>query len=367
MLNFVKIIPALVFILAVYASAANVEKVDDTIYYEENITFSQKEWEFGLAPAMIFEGREGDYLTDEIFGVGFHIGYRFADHWLAIFDFDYMNDAITYQNRPASVTIRDHILGVMYEFRPYNTRWTPYVTLAYDYRMISVVPDRDNSCIAGGGGLKYRATPQFMVNFDIKARYNLDIDEKGLILYLGANFMVDDEEVERNRAKQYVVQNAYQPVAPSTEITVINECCDNDQDGDGVIDKYDECPNTPKGTKVDQHGCPLMLSLMIHFDTAKAIIKKDSMPKVNEFAAFMESHPQYKVLIVGHTDNRSVIVDNQKLSEERALAVKKALIAAGVAEERITTAGMGPARPIAGNDTPEGRALNRRIEANLYR
>lgn len=367
MLYIVKNITLLVLMLSAVASAATVEKVDDTIYYEENITFSQKDWEFGLAPAMIFEGREGDYLTDEIFGVGFHIGYRFADHWLAFFDFDYMNDDIQYNGNPTTVSIRDQILGVAYELKPYNTRWTPYATLGYDYRMISVVPGRDNSCITIGAGLKYRVSYHFMVNLDMKGRWNLDIDEKGLIFYLGANFMVDSDETEKARAKQYIVQNAYQPVAPTTEITVVNECCDNDQDKDGVLDKYDECPNTPEGTQVDKYGCPMVMNLHINFDKDKWKIKEEYMPKMDQYAEWMLSHPAYNAVIVGHTDSHVGRIDNQTLSDNRAKAVKEALVARGVAEERITTSGMGPARPVATNKTEEGRALNRRIEAHLYR
>lgn len=334
---------------------------DETINYEENVTFSQKEWEFGLAPVMIFEGHEGDYLTDEIFGVGFHVGYRFADHWLGIFDYDYLNDSITYKGLNTNVSIRDHILGVAYELRPYNTRWNPYVTLGYDYRMISVVSGRDNNCITVGGGLKYRASYNFMVNLDLKARYNLDINEKGVILYLGVNFMVDKEGVEEARLK--TISPA---VAPAT-ITVINTCCNEDQDQDGVLDRYDECPNTPIGIKVDKYGCPRLQNLMIHFDVASANIKKDSMPKIDKFAHFMRRHPEYKVMIIGHTDDRKIAIGNQRLSEERAFAVKKALIADGIAEDRIMTAGKGASQPIADNNTSEGRAQNRRIEAYLYR
>jgi len=363
------LIPAFIFLLlfSTYSAAATVQKVDDTILYEDNITFSQKTWEFGLAAAMIFEGHENDYLQDEIFGVGFHIGYRFADHWLVIFDFDYMNDSVTYKGLPTTVSIRDHILGVAYDFRPYNTRWTPYLTLGYDYRMISTVPDRDNNCITGGGGLKYRAAANFMLNFDLKARWNLDIDEKGLIAYLGANFLVDSEEIERNRAMQYIVQTPYQQVAPTTEITVINECCDNDQDRDGVVDKYDECPNTPAGTTVDKYGCPVIVNLHVNFDKDKWKIKDEYMPKMDEYAKWMLSHPAYNAVIVGHTDSHVGKIDNQRLSDNRARAVKDALVARGVAEERISTSGMGASRPVANNGTEEGRALNRRIEAHLYR
>jgi outer membrane protein OmpA-like peptidoglycan-associated protein len=68
------------------------------------------------------------------------------------------------------------------------------------------------------------------------------------------------------------------------------------------------------------------------------------------------------VLIEGHTDNDGTLAYNKTLSQARAEAVARALIARGVPAERLTTKGMAYLRPIASNDTPQGRAMNRRVE-----
>ena len=70
--------------------------------------------------------------------------------------------------------------------------------------------------------------------------------------------------------------------------------------------------------------------------------------------------------ISGHTDNQGDPDDNRELSEARALAVVEWLVDAGIAPERLTAAGFGDTRPIAPNETADGRAQNRRIEFRLY-
>jgi len=86
---------------------------------------------------------------------------------------------------------------------------------------------------------------------------------------------------------------------------------------------------------------------------------------VENFAEYLKSHQGTHVLIVGHTDSIGTRRYNQILSEKRAEEVKKTLIALGVSPNRLEAEGRGEDEPIATNATPEGRALNRRIEAKL--
>jgi len=79
-------------------------------------------------------------------------------------------------------------------------------------------------------------------------------------------------------------------------------------------------------------------------------------------AEVLRRYPKTRVEIVGHTDSRGTSAENEKLSERRARAVRDVLVRAGVDPTRITTRGAGETRPVATNDTLEGRALNRRVE-----
>lgn len=100
----------------------------------------------------------------------------------------------------------------------------------------------------------------------------------------------------------------------------------------------------------------------IKFDVAKATLKPESMGTINYVVKMMQDHPELKFSVEGHTDSDGDDVSNQKLSEARAKAVVDAMIKAGISANRLTNKGHGESQPMTGNDTPEGKAQNRRVE-----
>jgi len=76
----------------------------------------------------------------------------------------------------------------------------------------------------------------------------------------------------------------------------------------------------------------------------------------------LKAWPEVQVEIAGHTDSTNTKAHNQKLSERRAASVKSYLVGRGVAAGRMTAKGYGESRPVADNNTEEGRAINRRVE-----
>jgi outer membrane protein OmpA-like peptidoglycan-associated protein len=99
----------------------------------------------------------------------------------------------------------------------------------------------------------------------------------------------------------------------------------------------------------------------IHFDFDKATIRNDSKGLLGEIAMAMNNNPLWTLQITGHTDSIGEANYNQKLSQQRANAIKSALVQRGVSAERLTTAGAGPSDPVASNKTLQGRAENRRV------
>ncbi len=143
---------------------------------------------------------------------------------------------------------------------------------------------------------------------------------------------------------------------------------DGDDDGDGVLNSKDKCPGTPKDLAVDANGCPIPLTvtLKVFFDFDKADIKPQYHKELADFANFMKQYPGVKVEIDGHTDSMGSDAYNQKLSQRRAEAVRQYLVDKfGMNPALLKAVGFGESRPIASNDTEEGRAKNRRIEAVL--
>lgn len=98
------------------------------------------------------------------------------------------------------------------------------------------------------------------------------------------------------------------------------------------------------------------------FETGKADLMPGAMNTINRLAQFMRQYSDKKLQIEGHTDSIGSVSFNLRLSEDRANAVRTALLAEGVSNSRMETIGFGMGRPVATNATAEGRQRNRRVE-----
>jgi len=153
----------------------------------------------------------------------------------------------------------------------------------------------------------------------------------------------------------------------------LDGCPDTDNDGDGVLDLADGCPNdaeTFNGYK-DQDGCPdekpreIKKSLVlegVHFRVGSADLLDESFSVLDGVFNSLESFPNVRVEIRGHTDNVGSARANKLLSRERARSVKSYLLNRGISPARVQVKGMGESKPIASNRSAEGRRKNRRIE-----
>lgn len=104
---------------------------------------------------------------------------------------------------------------------------------------------------------------------------------------------------------------------------------------------------------------------IIEFDSGKATLTASGRTILDQMAAAMLKLQGRKVEVIGHTDNQGLKASNQNLSQARAEAVVTYLADKGVSAEMLTASGQGSDRPIASNDTPDGRARNRRIEFRI--
>ena len=146
-----------------------------------------------------------------------------------------------------------------------------------------------------------------------------------------------------------------------------------DTDGDTVADPDDLCPSV-KGP-VDRKGCPPPPKEIkeqfsgsiegILFETGSAELKAESQKTIDEAAAVLIKYGDLSLTVEGHTDSVGKAEPNKTLSQDRADAVKAALVAKGVQGDRITATGFGEEKPVASNRTKKGRAQNRRIEFSI--
>lgn len=247
-------------------------------------------------------------------------------------------------------------------------------------------PDDKEDMMTLGVGLKYKVTPAFSVNADIRGLHDFDNDDTDYAAGLGVSYLFG------------VQQEALPPVVtpPPRELP-------GDADGDGVLDPDDECPNTPAGVQVDRRGCPIdsdgdgvpdyldkcpgtppgarvdedgcariaacetvNIKMDIKFDFDKSVVKPAFYPELQKVGDFMRNYPYARAVVEGHTDSVGSDAYNQKLSERRVNAVREALISRfGISADRLTAIGYGEARPIASNATDAGRQENRRVVAVL--
>jgi len=220
------------------------------------------------------------------------------------------------------------------------------VGLGYEDLNNNQLENRDSMFAQYGGGVKYWVTDSFALKAEVRHAIKFHGGDNNMFYSLGFTIPFG--------AKSAPVAVKPEPkpapvVAAPVEKPVVAP----------------KCQNVPKGTVVDADGCPKVIRLNVNFAFNKSVIKPEFMPKIQEVADFMKQNPGYRVVLEGHTDSKGSDAYNMKLSSERAKAVEKAIESLGVPAAKVTTEAFGKSKPIATNDTEEGRAENRRVDATF--
>lgn len=140
-----------------------------------------------------------------------------------------------------------------------------------------------------------------------------------------------------------------------------------DDDGDGLDNAFDDCPSTHKGFKVDDIGCAFYERGLgsIQFESGSAQMTMAAKGRLLELADQLIESPKLNLRILAHTDDQGSAQYNQRLSEQRAKAVKQYLVDLGISSSSLSIRGMGETAPIASNDYAKGRSKNRRVEFQI--
>ena len=157
------------------------------------------------------------------------------------------------------------------------------------------------------------------------------------------------------------------PNTPSG-VPVDADGCEIDADQDGVPDRRDNCPKTRAGARIDVHGCEIrdVITLPgVNFKTGFDELLPGAEYVLRDAATTLNNHPVLHIEVAGYTDNVGNDDLNLGLSLRRAKTVRDFLIRYGVAANRLVFRGYGESQPIADNATPQGRAMNRRVELRL--
>lgn len=275
--------------------------------------------------------------------------WAFNDNWAAEVMFA---DDDTEYNDGTDVDVTTWQVGMKYYGGSYignAFRLRPY--LAFGAGEIDLDADQFDTVettINGGVGVRWMISRRVGLSLEGRALYSLDESETDLLTTAGLNFYLGK-------------------VDPDPEPVEVL-----DSDGDGVPDDRDRCPGTPAGTRVDADGCPLAvvkvasIKLMVNFAFDSTVVQEQYFTDLAELADFLKRFSDLQVDVEGHTDNVGPEAYNMTLSQRRAEAVVDVLVNQyGIAADRLEAKGYGETRPIASNDTAEGRAENRRVMATL--
>jgi OOP family OmpA-OmpF porin len=151
-----------------------------------------------------------------------------------------------------------------------------------------------------------------------------------------------------------------------------------DGDNDSVLDKHDQCPNSPKGNKVDQYGCTIYtkmepikegtvtISLLVNFENDQYIVQEEYFPKIERVANFLKKYPNTSLVIEGHTSSQGASKYNKDLSQKRADEVVKILVNKFfINSDRLSAVGYGEELLLDLTDTFNAHTVNRRIEGKF--
>ena len=244
----------------------------------------------------------------------------------------------------------------MHSIRGFSTRrWKrpPAVDSAPDHRE-GVKPLRASACFLLAALLAGCTTsgkaPE--ANLCPETPPDIPVDPDGCPLYSDADAVPD-----------------YLDACPGTAPGVVVDAngCPRDDDGDGIAEGVDACPGTPAGARVDSRGCslpgePIAIVTNINFDFNRFNVREDVKSRLGRVIELLKEMPEIDVVIVGYTDDVGTEQYNLALSLRRAESVRDYVVAHGVEERRLDVAGRGMGEPIVSNSTPQGRAVNRRVE-----
>ncbi len=334
-------------------------------------------------------------LEDSI-GPGGALGWSFAENWAA--ELEYFKFEPDIENFDDEADVDTLWLNGLYLI-PVESDWQPYATFGFGASEFdSDFDKKDTNQFNAGMGFFRNFGDWIALRADVRGVFHnrgndvTPFASVGLTVYLNQverkikdadgdgvedkldkcpgtppGRAVDANGCERDTDGDGVVDGVDQCPNTPAGIKVDERGCPPDSDGDGVTDDKDECPNTPRGTRVDAKGCPeavteaVTFNLVVEFAFNSAVINEIGVQELFKAIRFLREHPGTVAEIEGHTDSVGSDDYNQGLSERRADAIKQAIVNSGIDASRLSTVGYGESRPIATNDTDEGRQKNRRV------
>jgi len=354
-----------------------------------------------------------DLSETDTFGLG--VEYRFMPHWSA--EAVYSRASADRKYVAGESDFSELRLDGRYYFSGPDAAWNPYLSLGAGHAKFGLgdsIPsvtagtDHDETRVNVGAGFRYNVSDTISIRGDLREFHGIDESTFDTMASLGLSWAftrtlsAPEAPAPADADSDGVPDTRDQCPGTPAGVQVGTNGCETDSDKDGVPDRRDQCPGTPAGTRVDSQGCALdtdsdgipdnrdqcadtpagadvddtgcqgvvetmaTIELRVQFPTNSSVIDEAYDVEIRKAASFMNEHPDTSVEIAGHADSMGAADYNQFLSQRRAESVADRLTRVlGVNPDRVTAVGYGEAEPVASNDTPAGRAQNRRVEARI--
>lgn len=283
-------------------------------------------------------------------GVGLRFGYHYDHLWIdqAELGLEYYDNAKynnrkdnTYTNTSVSRFYVNAIKGIDLANHVY---FYGLLGSGYEYLSHGAYENKSGMFAQYGAGFKFALGEDLALRLEARDQIKFNNGEHNLISSVGLSFYFGD------KAPKIPQTSTAKQIEEKPQVKQIEK----------------SCPEPRKGALLDHIGCEKTIALEGHFGFDQVSINPEFAQKIHEVAKVLEENPQYYTILEGHTDNIGSKTYNQKLSLKRAKAVANELERSGVAKEKISTKGYGFDKPAASNDTKEGRAQNRRVEAKFF-
>ncbi|EAJ2308452.1 fibronectin-binding outer membrane protein CadF [Campylobacter jejuni] len=294
---------------------------------------------FEITPTLNYNYFEGNLDMDNRYAPGIRLGYHFDDFWLDQLEFElehYSDVKYTNTNKTTDIT-RTYLSAIkgidvgekFYFYGLAGGGYEDFSNAAYD--------NKSGGFGHYGAGVKFRLSDSLALRLETRDQINFNHANHNWVSTLGISFGFGGK---KEKAVEEVADTRATPQA--------------------------KCPVEPReGALLDENGCEKTISLEGHFGFDKTTINPTFQEKIKEIAKVLDENERYDTILEGHTDNIGSRAYNQKLSERRAKSVANELEKYGVEKSRIKTVGYGQDNPRSSNDTKEGRADNRRVDAKF--
>ncbi|PKN15494.1 MAG: OmpA family protein [Deltaproteobacteria bacterium HGW-Deltaproteobacteria-24] len=318
---------------------------------------SNSQYKYEITPMLGGAYTEGNLNLDRNYAnLGLSLGFNLEDSMFDQIELGILQSLgdVDYKNSNQDTAITRIFSNVIKEY-PLGGNSSLYALVGAGVEHFTNEQFKNETGLFGnyGVGYKYTFDNDMALKFDLRHLIETDHGDNNLLYTIGLAIPFGQKAAP---------VKASEPVEETPATPVVQ---DVDTDGDGVVDRLDQCPNSEANAIVDEAGCVIAVNLKVLFDFDKATIKEAYTAKLSRFAEVLQTYPSVKTKLSAHTDSLGTEEYNLKLSQDRADAVKKALVKLGIDETRITTKGYGETKPVGNNATAEGRAQNRRVEATV--